>query len=107
VSKAAGVPASARNRYDQVRPGCFGSALPRPRPPANLATCQQPLRRRGLVTISVDEADKRSRRLTLTPAGHALLLAAVPVSEKEHAAIEGLLEDLGPDRLRADLRALY
>jgi DNA-binding MarR family transcriptional regulator len=67
----------------------------------------KPLERRGLVTISVDEADKRGRRLTLTPPGHTLLLAAVPVWEKEHAAIEGLLEDLGPDRLRADLRALY
>ena len=31
-AEAAGVP--ARNRYDQVRPGCFGSALPRPRPRA-------------------------------------------------------------------------
>src|SRR5690242_684830 len=29
----------------------------------------KPLARRGLVTVSVDEADKRSRRLTLTPAG--------------------------------------
>ena len=67
----------------------------------------KPLERRGLVTISVDEADKRGRRLTLTPPGHTLLLAAVPVWEKEHAAIEGLLEDLGPDRLRADLRVLY
>jgi len=67
----------------------------------------KPLERRGLVTVSVDDVDKRSRRLTLTPAGHALLTAAVPAWEKEHAAIEVLLEDLGPDRLRADLRALY
>ena len=39
---------------------------------ANLATCQQPLRRRGFVAISVDDADKRSRRLRLTLAGRAL-----------------------------------
>ena len=32
----------------------------------------KPLQRRGLVAISVDDADKRSRRLRLTPAGRAL-----------------------------------
>jgi DNA-binding MarR family transcriptional regulator len=67
----------------------------------------KPLERRGLVTVCVHKTDKRSRRLTLTPAGHALLIAAVPVWEKEHGAIEGLLGEIEPDRLRADLRALY
>src|SRR6266436_5057633 len=67
----------------------------------------KPLERRGLVTVSVDDTDKRSRRLALTPAGHALLIAAVPVWENEHAAIEGLLDDVDPDRLRFDLRKLY
>jgi DNA-binding MarR family transcriptional regulator len=66
----------------------------------------KPLQRRGLVTVSVDDADKRSRRLMLTPAGRALLVAALPVWENERAAIEGLLIDVDPDRLRADLRAL-
>ena len=66
----------------------------------------KPLERRGLVTVSVDDADKRSRRLALTPVGHTLLVAAVPVWEKQHAAIEGLLIETEPDRLRADLRAL-
>jgi hypothetical protein len=37
-----------------------------------------------------------------------LLIAALPAWESEHAAIEGLLADVDyPDRLRADLRALY
>jgi DNA-binding MarR family transcriptional regulator len=67
----------------------------------------KPLERRGLVTVSVDDADKRSRHLTLTPPGRALLVAALPVWEHEHAAIEGLLTEFDPDRLRADLRALY
>jgi DNA-binding MarR family transcriptional regulator len=66
----------------------------------------KPLQRRGLVTVSVDDADKRSRRLMLTPAGRALLVAALPIWENEHAAIEGLLTDVDPNCLRADLRAL-
>ena len=67
----------------------------------------KPLERRGLVAISVDAADKRSRRLTLTTAGRALLVVALPVWENEHAAIEGLPTEINPKRLRADLRALH
>src|SRR6266568_1754226 len=44
----------------------------------------KPLERRGLVTVTVDAADKRTRRLTLTPSGHALLGAAVPVWRRAH-----------------------
>lgn len=66
----------------------------------------KPLVRRGLVKVTVDDADKRSRRLTLTPAGRRLLAAAVPVWRRTHAAIDGLLDGSDPDRLRADLRAL-
>jgi DNA-binding MarR family transcriptional regulator len=66
----------------------------------------KPLERRGLVTVAVDEADKRARRLALTPAGRALLLAALPVWRSTHAAIDRLVPEPGPDRLRADLRAL-
>jgi DNA-binding MarR family transcriptional regulator len=66
----------------------------------------KPLERRGLVTVSVDDSDRRSRRLTLTPAGRALLVAALPIWETEHQTIERQLTDLEPNRLRADLRAL-
>jgi hypothetical protein len=34
------------------------------------------------------------------------LVAAVPVWETQHAAIEGLLIETEPDRLRSDLRML-
>src|ERR1700736_4784252 len=34
----------------------------------------KPLERRGLVTVTVDDADKRTRRLKLTSAGRALLV---------------------------------
>jgi DNA-binding MarR family transcriptional regulator len=67
----------------------------------------KPLERRDLVTVSIDDADRRSRRLALTPAGRALLTAALPVWENQHAAIKARLTDVDPNRLRADLRALY
>jgi DNA-binding MarR family transcriptional regulator len=66
----------------------------------------KPLERRGLVTVTVDAEDKRSRRLHLTRAGEKLLRAAVPLWEKTHALIERQLGRSSPDRLRADLRAL-
>ena len=66
----------------------------------------KPLERRGFVTVAADNADKRTRRLTLTPAGRALLHAAVPAWRRTHAEIECLLAGSAPDRLRADLRAL-
>jgi DNA-binding MarR family transcriptional regulator len=65
----------------------------------------KPLERRGLVTVIVDDADKRTRRLTLTPAGRALLRSAVPAWRRTHAEIEQLLAGPDPDRLRARLRA--
>ena len=36
----------------------------------------KPLERRGLIQMTIDDADKRSRRLALTPAGRDLLVAA-------------------------------
>ena len=64
----------------------------------------KPLERRGLVTVSVDARDRRSRRLALTPAGRTLLAAAVPIWREAHAAVDRRVSD--PDRLRADLQAL-
>jgi DNA-binding MarR family transcriptional regulator len=66
----------------------------------------KPLVRRGLAAIVVDEADKRSRRLVLTPAGRDLLGAAVPAWREMQAAIEEIVGTPGADRLRGDLRAL-
>jgi DNA-binding MarR family transcriptional regulator len=66
----------------------------------------KPLERRDLIGVTVDDADKRSRRLALTPAGRDLLVAAFPVWERTHAALERLLGGSDADRLRADLRAL-
>lgn len=66
----------------------------------------KPLVRRGLAAVAVDEADKRSRRLVLTPAGCDLLAAALPVWRETHAAIEDAMGTPGAERLREDLRAL-
>lgn len=66
----------------------------------------KPLERRGLVRVRVDEADRRGRRLELTDAGRDVLAAAVPLWRAAHDAIDRLLPDDGPDRLRGQLRAL-
>jgi DNA-binding MarR family transcriptional regulator len=66
----------------------------------------KPLERRRLVTVTVDNADKRTRRLALTSAGRGLLSAAVPVWRRTHAEIDGLLSGSSPEHLRAELRAL-
>jgi DNA-binding MarR family transcriptional regulator len=66
----------------------------------------KPLERRGLVRVTVDATDRRSRLMTLTPAGRKLLAEAVPIWKRTHAALDRLMGDSGLDRLRADLRAL-
>ena len=64
------------------------------------------LERRGLVTVSVDAADKRGRRLALSPGGRDLLRRALPAWKRTLGAIERGLAPSDPDRLRADLKAV-
>ena len=66
----------------------------------------KPLERRGLLKVSVDKEDKRSRRLTITAAGRALLAKAFPMWKQTHAEFERLIPRSSPDELRASLRAL-
>jgi DNA-binding MarR family transcriptional regulator len=118
--------AVARRFDDALRPlgltnGQFSllMSLNRPKPPGigsvaallamdrtTLTANLKPLERRGLVTVSVDEKDRRNRLMTLTPAGRALLVSAVPVWERTHVELERLITGSDPDTLRADLRAL-
>jgi len=65
----------------------------------------KPLERRGLLTVSVDPDDRRSRRIALTQAGMSLLARALPVWTRTHADVEGRLPE-GGDALRAGLLAL-
>src|SRR5512135_3501692 len=56
-----------------------------------LTAALKPLERRGLVEIAVDPGDRRGRLLMLTPAGRELLGRAVPIWQREHAALDRLL----------------
>jgi len=118
--------ALARRFDDALRPvgltnGQFSllMALNRPQPPAiapvarvlamdrtTLTAALKPLEREGLVRVAVDPADRRSRLLSLTARGHAVLAAAVPIWRETHAAVEAGLPPPGADMLRAGLRAL-
>jgi DNA-binding MarR family transcriptional regulator len=71
-----------------------------------LTAALKPLERRGLVKVLIDKEDKRSRRLTITAAGRALLTKAFPLWTRGHAEIDRLIPPGGPDELRAALRAL-
>jgi DNA-binding MarR family transcriptional regulator len=71
-----------------------------------LTAALKPLERRGLIHVSVDPDDRRSRLLTLTRAGRSLLARAIPIWKRTHARIERGLGEGSPDVLRRDLRAL-
>ena len=118
--------ALARRFDDALRPagltnGQFSLlvSLNRPKPPGmtavatllamdrtTLTAALKPLRRRGLVRIMADPADRRGRLMTLTAKGKKSLARAVPLWKKTHAKIEALLRDGENDRLRTNLRAL-
>ena len=66
----------------------------------------KPLERRGLLKVSVDKEDKRSRRLTISAAGRALLAKAFPLWKQAHAETERLITGCRPDDVRSALRAL-
>jgi DNA-binding MarR family transcriptional regulator len=94
-------------------------SLNRPHPPAiasvasllamdrtTLTAALKPLERRGLVTVTPNPADRRSRLLALTPEGETLLASAVPSWERTHAEIEAIIPEGTADHLRTNLRAL-
>ena len=118
---------SLARRFDEVlRPfnltnGQFSllMSLNRPEPPAmgpvasllamdrtTLTAALKPLERRGLVKVSQDPSDRRSRILSLTSKGHKLLIRAVPVWEHAHHEVERLLSNGDQNELRRSLRAL-
>src|SRR6266568_9292538 len=112
--------ALARRFDDVLRPfgltnGQFSllMSLNRPEPPSmgpvasllamdrtTLTAALKPLERRGLVQITPDPADRRSRILKLTAAGRKLLAEAVPVWKSTHDEIEREIPSGDPETLR-------
>jgi DNA-binding MarR family transcriptional regulator len=94
-------------------------SLNRPKPPGmgavasllamdrtTLTAALKPLERRRLIKAGADPDDRRGRLLALTQKGKRLLASAVPIWERTHKQIGGLLRDGDPSRLRSDLRVL-
>lgn len=71
-----------------------------------LTAALKPLERRGLVKVSPDLNDRRSRILKLTHKGRSLLALATPVWSRVHEEVEHLLPSGDPEGLRRNLRAL-
>jgi DNA-binding MarR family transcriptional regulator len=92
------------NREEPATMGAVAAVLAMDR--TTLTAALKPLQRTGFVEVRIDLEDRRTRLLTLTPAGRALLASAVPVWNRTHAQVEGLLDGTDPDGLRRDLRAL-
>ena len=66
----------------------------------------KPLARRGLLLVQSDPDDQRARRLVLTRQGREALRVALPLWVAEHAAVDRLLAEDAPQRLRRDLTLL-
>jgi len=92
------------NRPEAAAIGAVASLLAMDR--TTLTAALKPLQRRGLIKITRDQVDHRSRRLALTPQGRKLLARAVPVWISTHAAVEACLGPGEPDRLRKNLHTL-
>jgi DNA-binding MarR family transcriptional regulator len=71
-----------------------------------LTAALKPLERRGLVKVSQDPSDRRSRILALTDKGRNLLVDALPVWQSTHEEVEQLVPNGDPNELRSSLRAL-
>lgn len=92
------------NRPEPPTLGSVASLLAMDR--TTLTANLKPLERRGLLKVSVDREDRRSRRLVLTATGKTLLSKAYPAWRKAHAETERQLAGMNADTLRNALRAL-
>lgn len=92
------------NRQEPPSIGSVASLLAMDR--TTLTANLKPLERRGLVKVSVDQEDKRGRRLALTTKGRALVSKAFPIWRQTHAQTERQLAGISAGALRNALRAL-
>jgi DNA-binding MarR family transcriptional regulator len=68
-----------------------------------LTAALKPLERRGLVRVAADEADRRIKRLSLTPAGNAVLAKAYALWQDSHGAIEAEMASPNANAMRGGL----
>lgn len=92
------------NRPDPPSIGSVATLLAMDR--TTLTANLKPLERRGLVSLDVDPADRRSRLLALTAEGRALVAKAVPIWRRTHAVVDEELGAVDGRQLRAALGAL-
>ena len=71
-----------------------------------LTAALKPLERRGLVTISPGDKDRRSRLLAITPEGLTLLAEAMPIWQRTHDTVDARLTEIEPAKLRQALIAV-
>jgi DNA-binding MarR family transcriptional regulator len=118
--------ALARRYDDALRPAQLTSgqfsllmSLNRPEPPSigqvstllamdrtTLTANLKPLQRRGLLKVMIDPIDRRSRRMRLTAAGKAALVAAMPLWNRAQTETERLLDGASTTQLCENLRVL-
>jgi len=92
------------NRPKPAGMGSVASLLAMDR--TTLTAALKPLERRGLVKVTADPEDRRSRLLILTAKGMKLLASATPIWESTHRELEALLGGDEPARLRKNLQVL-
>ncbi len=61
---------------------------------ATMTAAIKTLAKRGLVSLLADESDGRARRPVLTGAGRAMMAQAVPLWQREHAAVQAGAQDI-------------
>jgi DNA-binding MarR family transcriptional regulator len=71
-----------------------------------LTAALKPLERRGLVRVSPDPSDRRSRILILTDQGRELLASAVPTWKSTHKDVEKSMPGTDSELLRKSLKSI-
>ena len=92
------------NRPEPPSMGTVASFLAMDR--TTLTAALKPLERRGLVKLTADADDRRRRLVALTPKGRTVLARAIPLWQRAHAEVDGMLADEEADHLRSNLSML-
>lgn len=89
---------------NQAEPPAIGRLAPfLAMDPSTLTAAVKPLARRGLLQVIPDAADRRSRRVQITPEGVALLREAIPAWRDAHERLGSELGEATAAALRRGL----